>query len=129
MLKIHIKSKILIILTVLILLSSCIIASGFTNRDYTFKETGYEYSYDQLDLKYIYNITENLSNIIFTEYEDGEIAKGRAYGTKGEHRAADILLENMTKLGLNAYKEQINNTDKYPQLTHELEVVDLLCKN
>ena len=34
---------------------------------------------------HIYNITKALSNIIFTEYdeENGEMAKGRAFGTKG----------------------------------------------
>ena len=36
---------------------------------------------DALDVQYIYNITEALSNIIFTEYdeENGEIAKGRFF--------------------------------------------------
>ena len=83
-----------------------------------------------LDVQYIYNITRSLSNIIFTEYNEsnGEIAKGRAFGTKGEHKAADILFENMTKLGLYTYKEQITNTKKYPELTHELEVVDYNLK-
>jgi len=83
-----------------------------------------------LDVQYIYNITKALSNIIFTEYNEsnGEIAKGRAYGTKGEHKAADILFENMTELGLYTYKEQITNTEKYPELTHELEVADYNLK-
>jgi len=65
-----------------------------------------------LDLQFIYNITENLSRIIFTEYNEsaGEIAKGRDFGTKGEHKAAEILLENMTNLGLYAWKEPIKNT-------------------
>jgi len=65
-----------------------------------------------LDLQYIYNVTENLSKIIFTEYNEssGEIAKGRDFGTKGEHKAADILFENLTSLGIYTWKEPINNT-------------------
>lgn len=65
-----------------------------------------------LDLQYIYNITKTLSYIIFTEYNEsaGEIAKGREFGTKGEHKAAEILFENMTNLGLYTWKESIKNT-------------------
>ena len=83
-----------------------------------------------LDISYVYNITENLSNIIFTEYNEsaGEIAKGRAYGTKGEHKAAEILYENFTKLGLFTYNETIENTEKYPELTHELEIEEFFVK-
>lgn len=128
MIRPHIKLKIKIILTVLILLSSFIVVPGFANRDYTFKKTDYDYSYDKLDLQYIYNITENLSNIIFTEYDEGEIAKGRAFGTKGEHKAAEILYENMTKLGLHTWMEQIHNTINHPALTHKLEVLDKKLK-
>jgi len=67
-----------------------------------------------VDIEYIYNITKALSYIIFTEYDEsaGEIAKGRAFGTKGEWRAADILYENMTKLGLYTKKEKIENLPK-----------------
>ena len=65
-----------------------------------------------LDLQYIYNITKALSYIIFTEYNEsaGELAKGRNFGTKGERKAAEILFENMTNLGLYAWKEPIRNT-------------------
>jgi hypothetical protein len=77
-----------------------------------------------LDIEYIYNITKALSNIIFTEYNEsaGEIAKGRFYGTKGEHRAAEILMENMTELGLYTTMELIGNTPDHPKLLHKLEV-------
>ena len=79
-----------------------------------------------LDIEYIYNIIRDLSYIIFTEYNEsaGEIAKGRSFGTKGEHRAAEILYENMTKLGLNTTMEQINNTPKYPELIYGYDVLD-----
>ena len=64
-----------------------------------------------LDMDYIYSLTENLSYIIFNEYNEstGEIAKGRAFGSKGEHKAAQILFENFTELGLDTKKVQIKN--------------------
>lgn len=79
-----------------------------------------------LDLQYIYNITENLSNIIFTAYdeENGEIAKGRAFGTNGEHKAAEILYENMTKLGLYTKKEQLRNLPSCPTVVHKIEILE-----
>lgn len=86
-----------------------------------------------LDLSFIYNITENLSNIIFTEYNEsaGEIAKGRFFGTKGEWRAAEILYENMSDMGLYTQKVQIQNLPnviKCSKLTHKLEVLDFGLK-
>ncbi|MCU0850838.1 MAG: hypothetical protein MUC80_06155, partial [Candidatus Thermoplasmatota archaeon] len=88
------------------------------------------YSFDQLDLSYVYNITERLSNIIFTEYNesDGEIAKGRAFGTKGEQKAGEIIYENLTALGLYTYMEKITATTGYPRLTHEMEVTEISVK-
>ncbi|MCK4365590.1 MAG: M28 family peptidase [Thermoplasmatales archaeon] len=94
---------------------------------------------NMLDMQFIYNITENLSNIIFTEYNEsaGEIAKGRAFGSVGERKAAEILEENFSKLGLWTIKEQIQNIQNpsipssideimYPlhKLTHIYEVLD-----
>jgi hypothetical protein len=75
-----------------------------------------------LDLRFIYNITENLSEIIFTEYNEsaGEIAKGRDFGTKGEHKAAEILFENMTNLGLYTWKEPINNIPTLSEITTKI---------
>ena len=83
-----------------------------------------------LDLRFIHNITENLSRIIFTEYNEstGEIAKGRWFGTKGEHKAADILYENMTKLGLYTTKEEINNTvdtlSIIPKIASDIQILE-----
>ena len=79
-----------------------------------------------LDLKYVYNITRDLSYIIFTEYdeENGELAKGRFFGTKGERKAAEILYDNMTELGLWTTLEKIENTPNLPELTHKYEILD-----
>jgi len=39
----------------------------------------------------IHRVTENLSNVVYTAYADSELRKGRAFGSKGEHYAADYL--------------------------------------
>ena len=77
-----------------------------------------------LDIQFIYNLTENLSYIIFKVYSKGEIAKGRAFGTKGEHQAAEIIYENMTKFGLYTKKEQIENIPQCPTVASKLEILD-----
>ena len=50
-----------------------------------------------LDFDYIYNVTENLSKIIFS-YPPGDLAKGRAFGSEGEHWAANYLVDEMDNL-------------------------------
>ena len=67
--------------------------SQYINTYYTDDEISKIINESILDLQYIYNLTEALSNIIFTEYdeENGEQAKGRVFGSKGEHKAAEIL--------------------------------------
>lgn len=81
-----------------------------------------------LDLRYIYNITKDLSYIILTEYNEsaGEIPLGRYFGSKGEHKAAEILYENMTKLGLYTYTEEINNTDTLSSIPKIASIIELL---
>jgi len=90
------------------------------------KITNYE---SGIDFEFIYNLTENLSNIIFTEYNEsaGELAKGRYFGSKGELKAAEILFENMTMLGLNTTMEEINNTETLspePKIASKIEILD-----
>ena len=41
-----------------------------------------------LNYQYVKNVTYELSRKIFTAYDVGDIQKGRAFGTKGEHAAA-----------------------------------------
>jgi hypothetical protein len=67
-----------------------------------------------LDVRYIHNLTENLSAIVFRSYNESarEIAKGREFGTVGERAAAKILFDNMTKLGLRTWTEQLANTPR-----------------
>lgn len=108
-----------------------IVEVNFVNDDSEYKNISSMIDEGVLDLQFIYNITENLSNIIFTEYNKsaGELARGRAFGTKGEHKAAEMLLENMSKLGLYTKKEQIKNINKLlnpglSKLTHQIEMLD-----
>jgi hypothetical protein len=62
-----------------------------------------------LDYNFIYNTTETLSRVIFDSYdEDVEIAKGRAFGTPGEHDAADqIIIPAMKEIGIHTSREKI----------------------
>jgi hypothetical protein len=125
-----VKTKLLVITTIIVLFFGNSTPNILADKEKSNQQKTYDYSFEQLDLQYIHNLTENLSNIIFTAYNEsnGEIAKGRAYGTKGEQKAAEIIYENMTALGLYTYKEQITNTIEYPDLTHELEILDYSVK-
>lgn len=80
-----------------------------------------------IDESFIKNLTFALSQIVFSEYNhEQEIPKGRFFGSKGEHKAADILAENMSKIGLHVTKEKLQPlTDvmHYP-ITRLLEVID-----
>lgn len=53
-----------------------------------------------IDNQYIEEITEDLSDIIITSYGEGELAKGRYFGSKGEQDAAEYLADEMADLGL-----------------------------
>ncbi|HVQ00336.1 MAG TPA: M28 family peptidase [Candidatus Thermoplasmatota archaeon] len=85
-----------------------------------------------VDVQYIYNITKALSNIVFTSYDEaqGQIAKGRAFGTVGEHAAAKILYDNMSMLGLHPQLEQMQRRPGVPHddLITELEVQNYQVK-
>lgn len=64
----------------------------------------------ELDAQFIHRITENLSNVIYNAYSDGELQKGRAFGSKGEHYAADYIYNEMNQIGLsNLQKDRIGN--------------------
>ena len=48
-----------------------------------------------IDPEFIYNVTQNLSNVIFDAYNGSELRKGRAFGSKGEWFAKDIIYDVM----------------------------------
>jgi len=125
--------RIVVLSIVSLLIGSSFLSISSANES-DFKIIDYEKNRindSSLDIGYIYSLTENLSNIIFTEYNEssGELAKGRFFGTKGEHKAAEILYENMTKLGLYTTKEKIQNIKKIgrpslSKLTHSIEILE-----
>lgn len=62
-----------------------------------------DYSWAKLDYDYMYEITKNLSDIVFT-YE-----RGKEFGTKGERDAADLIEIWMNDIGLECvHQEPIN---------------------
>jgi len=80
-----------------------------------------------LDYYYIKNITKALSDIIFSYNEShGEIARGREFGSPGEHKAARIIFENMTKLGLWTYKEKIGDAKPWRPCNLIASKIDVL---
>jgi hypothetical protein len=128
------KKKIVSILVCMLLIGTTIV---LVPEDFNVKASG-NGGEDGLglDYDYIYNITQMLSKIIDTAYEEGEIAKGRAFGTEGEHLAANKIRDNMSDLDLYNitpnYLEQIENRpsgfDKYLpsiNLTDNLEILSL----
>ncbi len=81
----------------------------------------------QLDEKYIYNLTYALSQIVFTEYDyNTEIPKGRFFGSKGELKAAEILAENMSEIGLYVTKQRLEPETEFldKPVTSLLELLD-----
>lgn len=123
-----IKKGLIFGIIILLILSSTF-PNTFGNINDKKNETNYQSISDiindsLLDLQYIYNITENLSYIIFTAYNEsaGELAKGRAFGSKGELKAADLIFENMTEHGLWTWKEPIENTKEYPNLASKTQI-------
>ena len=53
-----------------------------------------------LDSDFIYNNTYNLSWAIFEAYNSTDLRKGRYFGSKGDHYAAESLADEMTNLNL-----------------------------
>jgi hypothetical protein len=115
----------------IIILLSIQIQTPMSTSNLTSEETEFEYIYDQLDVNYTYNITEALSYIVFTEYNDSEIARGRSFGTKGEHKAAEILAENMSDLDLWTWNETITNLPELSEIASATWINDykIVVKN
>jgi PKD repeat protein len=65
-----------------------------------------------LDYSYIFNITKDLSDII-KKYPPGMLEKGRAFGTWGEHFAAEYLATNQMNENLSLYGPTDNTISPY----------------
>jgi len=85
--------KKLSILAILMLLCSTMVINNNFNVEAS-SGNGGKGSFD-LDFQFIYNISNNLSNVIYDAYDEGELQKGRNFGSKGEHYAADYIRDVM----------------------------------
>ena len=45
----------------------------------------------EFDYNFMWNVTENLSNVVYAAYENNDIPKGRAFGTKGDNFTAQYI--------------------------------------
>jgi len=123
--------KVLVIAIIIFLIDASILSNicGNPTKNVSNHVTGQLYSpIDEIELDYdfIYNITENLSNIIFTQYNEskGELPKGRAFGTKGEREAARIIFDNLSLLGLEPKREWLNDSKYHNDyLASKIEVL------
>jgi hypothetical protein len=123
----------LIVGIIALLAGACIAPHVNAGIDETSKDLGgrtdHRVSYHSiLDYYYIKDITKTLSYIVFSYNESqGEIARGREFGSSGERKAARILWENMTKLGLWTYNQSIGGATPWRPsnlLVSRVEVVD-----
>jgi len=84
-----------ILITIILCATSIIIIYNDTSN-VAASESGGEYDFI-LSSDIIYRITENLSNVIYTAYDDSDLRKGRAFGSKGEHKIAIQYFLSMKK--------------------------------
>lgn len=92
-----IQNKLKAIIAVVLLCSTSIIILQTDTSTVAASEQGGDNGFI-LSTDMIYRVTENLSNIVYTAYDDGELRKGRAFGSKGEHYAADYLYDVIVSL-------------------------------
>jgi parallel beta-helix repeat protein len=68
-----------------------------------------------LNYTYMWKVTEEMSEVIYKAYSGNDIRKGRAFGTKGEEFAADLIRDEFTSLGLSdVTKKQMLPLDSKP---------------
>jgi len=128
-----IKKRIIVIILTLILCSTSTIIIPYKTTVVSASET----EGVSLDNDLIRRITENMSNVIYDAYDDNDLRKGRAFGSKGEHYAADYLYNEMVNIGLsNVQKDKIEDVpgsddliqairDGDGNLTTKLDVIEL----
>lgn len=108
------KICVLLIVSGLVMTSIIIV----TNNDYVLANPDPEN--DIFDFQLIHDVTQYLSLRINQSYdiEHGELAKGRYFGLKGEHDAAEYIAWQMDYFGLFdlnysalSYRQQIENSE------------------
>ena len=124
------KKKIsMLIITMLLCISSVLIVNEDVDVKATAGGGGGDNGNYSLDYDYMwFNITENLSNVVYDAYEEGEIRKGRDFGTKGDNYTADnILKPEMIEMGLENVKKipiQMDTGKKGWKYNYKVDVID-----
>ena len=81
------------------------VGNGYEMESSTSSHNGFIYEGPKLDFKFIYQVIENLSNIVKM------YPKGREFGTPGEHYARDLIVGWMEEIGLeNVHIEKISSS-------------------
>ena len=85
------KGKIHVLIVILMMLMTTYVAIPIKKPVKANPSSGEDLIDINLDLQFIHNVTQNLSNVVYDAYDDGELQKSRAFGTKGEHYAAEYF--------------------------------------
>jgi len=108
------KKKLFVLIAILMLILNLILIGVIKDN---IAKADSQSSIPDIDTDLIYTISAYLSDIINTTYDDDELAKGREFGTTGEHVAAIYLANEMKNLNLSdptsdsnqSYQEKITN--------------------
>ena len=98
----------ILILTLVLCLSNIVIVLNESNVEATTGGGGQSGEIGEiigLDLDYMWEVTDNLSNVVRVAYDTGDIRKGRAFGTEGDRYTADYLEDEMDDLDLDNVKQ------------------------
>ena len=79
-----------------------------------------------LDFDFMWEVAENLSNVIYTAYGVDDIPKGRAWGTLGDIWTADYIEDMMKSYKLNlqdVHQEEIDYLSDYPERKYSNKIV------
>lgn len=101
--------KIIFIFCILILVIS---ALSILNENSTIHVTAYQETQNVVGLNWSFmeSMTETLSNIVYIYDRETEIPKGRWFGTKGEQRAKELIMQNFTNWGFSPEDDKIWRT-------------------
>jgi hypothetical protein len=119
------KRKISVLILVMILCMNSVVIFN-TNVDVKATGGGGEEEGDiGLNVTYIKDITEKLSDVIFDAYDPGDLRKGRYFGSEGERYAAtEILAYEMDEIGL--YDPCLDSEDPYLEKLENIDADDYL---
>jgi hypothetical protein len=115
------RGKIRALFVMLVMCSTSMTALFVIRDDINVRANSEDSGDTKLSFGLIFNVTQNLSNVIYDAYSDGELHKGRAFGSKGELYTANFIYGVMNSLGLsNVHKEQIEDVSGSDELVQVL---------